>query len=918
MQDPGDSLEQALRVVALEVADEDIDARLSWRTFATTELGESLPPITVGRFEVLRRIGHGGFGRVYEGWDPRLRRRVALKLHASAELPGRARARFLREAQTLARMSRPDIVEVFGFGTCDDGVYFAMALLDGTTLRAWQSQPRPWRACVELYIGVAEALAAMHDAGLVHRDVKPDNVIVRADGRVCLIDFGLAAADPSRAATQPGSGGGPTGTASGGTVGYAAPEQLAHGVGDARSDQFALCVSLFEGLTGRWPFAPDQIAQMARGGAVRLRAAGIPRPLGRVLARGLMPDPTRRFPSLHALADALRAVSSRRPRALIWGPAVALAGLLPAVLLPASRPCGSSELGDESLAELEQGLVDRGVPASEAARRRAALERRRGLIGELQQRACDGRDGGTTQADAVLACLRRADRAAVELTQVLATHGVEGSGGAELLASLPDPQACVAANEASDDEAVQALLAALDRVRVQLAVGAVLDAQAGAAEAVSTAQALARPDLRLSAMGLQARALDQLGRDVEAGEVLRTAVALAQVQADDHAQAELWTRLARLESVDLDDAAAAEHALAQAEVVVRRLGDPAPLSIDLRLAEASLREIAGDVEGVTRALDQARALLTAQGGEDDLRSIGVTTKLAGLAAQRRDWERADALYREARARLLVREGPGSANVLAVSFDLALDAFEQGRFDDAAIAFAELLATQRESFGDDSVVLAPTLVMLAQIHLQQGDLIGAQAAGERAWRLQRDGLPPGHAERGSALAVLSRVHATSGDTAAFLDVNLRLLADLDAIGDTRDARPLSRNIGWALCELRRCAGAAPYFERLRRLATEDTDRVAALHGLARVAWARGDANAAREGFEAALAIAEADLAAAEPRELADLRLHYAQLLTEIAPGSSRIRTLARDAATLYQQIGTASADAERALALANSQ
>jgi serine/threonine protein kinase len=199
-----------------------------------------------------------------------------------------------REAAVVAQLSHPHVVTVYRVGTHAGHPYVAMEYVPGGTARSWAtSRPRGWREVVALYRGAGLGLAAAHAAGLVHRDVKPDNILVGVDGRARIADFGLA----DRA-----------GSSSSGVMGtpaYMAPEQHGTRVISAAADQYAFCVASWEALNGRRPETP---AELRRGNG--------PRWLRRILARGAHPDPARRWPSMIALIDAIDAAQTRRRRAV--------------------------------------------------------------------------------------------------------------------------------------------------------------------------------------------------------------------------------------------------------------------------------------------------------------------------------------------------------------------------------------------------------------------------------------------------------------------------------------------------------------------------------------------------------------------------------------------------------------------------
>lgn len=329
---------------------------------AVTPLGRGA---TIGRYVVLGLVGRGGMGEVYAAYDPELDRKVAVKLLRVKPGNGvslnEGRQRTLREAQAIARLSHPNVVVVYDVGTFRDQVFIAMEFVEGNTVTYWlAAQSRSWQEVLRVFRAAGRGLTAAHEKGLVHRDFKPDNVMVGRDGEVRVMDFGLArqvsdkpapeGATPIRrlpvviAEHGPGSAGddqmttillngppsGPATPALGtesqpsgmfevqltrtgammGTPAYMAPEQFVGTATDARTDQFSFCVALYEALYGERPFSGNTMFALTTAvvqGQVKEapQSSKIPLWVRKVLLRGLKAQADDRYPSMHELIDAL-------------------------------------------------------------------------------------------------------------------------------------------------------------------------------------------------------------------------------------------------------------------------------------------------------------------------------------------------------------------------------------------------------------------------------------------------------------------------------------------------------------------------------------------------------------------------------------------------------------------------------------
>lgn len=322
----------------------------------------------LGRYVVLSRIGKGGMGVVYAAYDPDLDRKVALKLllsHRAGDTAGRAR--LLREAQAMARLTDPNVVSVYDVGAFGDRVWIAMEFIHGQTLSRWLKQTsRRWGEVLIVFLRAGEGLASAHAAGLVHRDFKPDNVMIDDGGRVHVMDFGLVRSDRSPTQELPGNLSELRGldalrevlTNEGAVIGtpqYMAPEQWAGTVTDTRTDQFSFCVALWEALHGTPPFAAttvDELVGAVLAGRIQKPAnSRVPRWLHLVLLRGLQVDPDQRFPSMRGLLEALsRRESQGQIRRILMGAciaAVVIAGVIVGQRLEHAQRAAHAELREK-------------------------------------------------------------------------------------------------------------------------------------------------------------------------------------------------------------------------------------------------------------------------------------------------------------------------------------------------------------------------------------------------------------------------------------------------------------------------------------------------------------------------------------------------------------------------------------------
>lgn len=331
-----------------EVADLQMQSLVRSKIFGTPPA-----PVFVGRFQLVRALGQGAMGAVFEAYDEQLRRRVALKiLHKAGERSEEERnLRMLREAQTLAQLEHPNVVRVYEAGEHSSQVFMAMELVEGKTLHSRQTEKPPpsWQELLAVYVKAGRGLAAAHDKKVVHRDFKPHNVIIDPDGEVKVVDFGLAVVSvevdghPTEelVPSPPGAIDRPPIdrlTASGQTPGtpvYMAPELFEGEPATARSDQFSFCVALYEALIGQRPFFGKTIEELSAAiheGELHSSDAqrGIPAWLLGALERGLAARAEDRFGSMAELLAELERDRTRWQRRAGAGAALAAAAIIAA------------------------------------------------------------------------------------------------------------------------------------------------------------------------------------------------------------------------------------------------------------------------------------------------------------------------------------------------------------------------------------------------------------------------------------------------------------------------------------------------------------------------------------------------------------------------------------------------------------
>lgn len=774
--------------------------------------------VRIDRYVLLEPLGAGGMAVVWLAWDPKLRRNLAIKLVKAGGPAGAAhlQTRLLREAQALAQVSHPHLVQVHDVGTWSDRVFIAMEYVRGPSLARWLAPRPPWREVVEVVLAAGRGLAAAHAAGLVHRDFKPANVLVADDGRVRVVDFGLARAegiepapdvamsDAFAAADALTASITESGTVMG-TPAYMAPEQHTEDTVYARCDQVSLCATLYEGVYGVRPYRGATgrellEAKLAGPPPPPARGPEVPGWLRHTIARGLAPVPAARFDSVHALLLALeRGLSARRRRRLTAAIAspLAVAGLGYALSLerPAAR-CGElpalAAWDDTRRAAVQTAFASVDVPHRDEVLELVAgrLDAHAAAWSAMQRDACEATHVRGEQSGELLdlrvACLGRRASELEAVTGLLADADADVVDHAmDLVLALPPLEVCADADAlraAIPRPEDPALAAEVEGVFAELAQAAALDRAGRTKAAIDRLHPLVERARGLGYPPLLAQSLMQLGSvldtedPVAAERSLREAIVAAAEGKDDRLVAEAFTQLVFNVGQAQASHDEAISLLVGAEAAVARAGAAPVLRIELEVTIGSVEFSGGRFEEAARRYDRAQALILEAGDPDDPRLRAILN-----------------------------------NHGAVMISL-------GRLDEARAQLLRALEHNRRAFGPHHPYVADPLLNLGNLELERGH--GANAL----------------AHYGEALAILQGVPNQNRRRIASVRSNAAVAAVY--VGDLDTA---TRYGTQSLTEMEAMFGP------------EHPLLAAPLDALGMVATARGDLDAAALRFERAVAV-----------------------------------------------------------------
>ncbi|CAN5629402.1 hypothetical protein BH11MYX1_BH11MYX1_28630 [soil metagenome] len=801
------------------------------------------------RYAVASELGHGGMGTVYLAHDRSLGRDVALKLHRA----GSGGDGLQREAFAMAKLAHPNVVNVFEVATYDDRIFVAMEYVKGGTLRGWlAAQPRRWREIVALLVEAGRGLTAAHAAGLVHRDFKPENILVGEDGRPRVGDFGLARTDHSATPVDPTTLAVARTITVGvaGTPSYMAPEQLAGAVVDARSDQFAFAIVAWEALYGKRPFAGTTLAALHEAiatQALERPASPVPDRVRRVLARGLAHDPAKRFPDMAAMLSALRIAAAPRTTRNVIATGAALTVVSAGALViytatNARQRAATCELAGDRVAavgspiaraRMEVAFIATGRPtaASSFERTARALDRYDTVLANQARSVCRDHEQSAHERTARTTCIegRRSELAAVVAALT--------SADPETLIRAPDaawqlwdPNPCGDASSLTTPPLSPTESTRLATLQAALDVG---DFQRGIALGLpflEEAHARKDPNLELAIASIVGQL--QADADEQASiSMFNRAETLAEMLGRDLDAARALDALARASGTGTHERQAAHRQISLARAKLARIGGNPSLESHILLTEAQVLTDESRFAEAETAMRTSIALLestygadhpnvaAAYGvlsqiqfaeGKDDCvtsaqRALDIATKtlnadhptvagakmtLAQAMIRSHRLGEARRLLQEADTSFVKDYGDLNPRRAAIQGNLGTLALSEQRWVDAAANFTIARDLLAKDAGPDGLIVAGPERDLSVAYGAQHELDEALAHANRAVAIIEKAGPDGEPRLPGALEDLCEVHIARAKPAECIPLAERAVKLLEAHGHDSDPQELA--------------------------------------------------------------------------------------------------------------------------------
>ena len=769
--------------------------------------GEPARGDTIGRFVLLGTLGVGGMGIVYSAYDPHLDRKVAIKLlRAGAATTEGATARLLREAQAMAKINHPNVVIVHEVGTFRDQVYVAMEFAEGGTLREWLKSPRPPADIIANFIAAGRGLGAAHAVGLIHRDFKPDNVLLTADGAVRVTDFGIVgvagelAVEKDRDAPvvdpvlHPLSGTTPLSqqlTKTGAIMGtpiYMPPEQFRGAVADARADQFSFCVALYEALYGERPFPGttfEELQYNVLSGAMAPAPKGkdVPNRIRRALLRGLSAAPEDRFPSMAALLGELSRDTSRQTRrAVLAGTAVLVAGggLAAFMLWPsaAERCSAGADRADLLWTAARRDKIQAAFDVSGRPHAPASFERLAATLATWDRSwkagyadACEATHARESQTAALLdkrlLCLDRRLADARATVELIATGGADAVDRAvKVAAELPGTEVCadIAAltaavpppEDAATRTAVAAVRTQLDEARGLQRLGRSADGLAIARQAETAAAATGYRPVDAEAL-IAVGTMEHDTDDKASIATLRKAMLAAAEAGDDARFVEAATWVVFTSVVNGKPQGETRDLATLTDAIARGTRPPADVRVRLDNAIGYMLSRYGKPDEARARYEQALAVAEKELGPDHPGTMTTLNQLGNLAKVQGKFVEARELHErvlKSRERILGKDHPEVASALN---NIGIDYRAEGKADEAKAVYDRALAIRIAAYGPDHTEVATTYNNLGGFYGGQEDSAKAEEMYEKARAIWEKKYGPDHIEVADVMMNLATVY-----------------------------------------------------------------------------------------------------------------------------------------------------------------
>ncbi|MEM7155206.1 MAG: serine/threonine-protein kinase [Myxococcota bacterium] len=865
-----DAPESTPRLDARMVLDDPVDLQRTRTAVLGAMFGEPEEPTMIGRFEVVATAGRGAMGRVYVAFDPQLDRTVALKLIVDDGDPQSAeerRTRLVGEAQAMAQLAHANVVSVHEVGRHEGDVFIVMQYVAGPSLRRWnEGADRTLEQRVDALRGAARGLAAAHEAGIVHRDFKPDNVLIDDHGRSFVTDFGLAHSLETVADRDSD-----TNTTLGGTPAYMAPEQMTGASASAASDQFAFGVAAWEVLTGRRPARGSKHEPVLDDDG----GAGLPAWLRRVLVRSMATEPAQRWPSMEAVVTALERRGGRTRTLVIGVVTIAAIGTAAAMVSTGPEPCADADASiaahwnDARRQQLRDAFVQTklGYASGAAEHVNAKLDAYRERWSDAARHSCHiGREGrwSDTMVDRAGLCLENAAsqlRASVD--RLTEADGKLVRRATALVDGLPpvdrclDPEVLMAEVAVPGDDIAAQVRAEKDRIAdAQAAFWAGHEQQAAQLtdDVVEAARALDWEPLLADAMFLRAHIYDQV-RDVDrARDLYLDAYFLAGRLGYDRVAAQTAAELVSMfEPEQLERA----HEWARhARMAIDRSPGLERYSTRVSQYSAWAAMEADELVQAAEVAERAHGEAVESFGTDS-EQAGHAIAIAGIVAmQRGDHDEALDRLRQALSLVEKHKPPGHPTVARLLNNMGIVARKAKALDEAAAYFDRSLQAKIDLYGEQHPSVATAYNGLGLLEADRGRFEEAREYLESSLAIREVLLPAEHPDIWNTRDNLAFVALYAGKFERAVELSRRTLEGRQAFGHAPKRLTITRMLlGRGLVGAKHPERAIEVIDAaLKTLATHPdpgleldarVSRAAALLGMGRAAEARGVLEAAAD-------------------------------------------------------------------------